>query len=268
MTFPLPDQSATCLVTGASSGIGREIARELARRGYNLTLAARRKQLIDQLAIELIAEFGVEVETNACDVSDAADRARLLESIAGTGKRIDILVNNAAVGADGKFFDGPLDRQLAQINTNVLAVVALTHPIVRLMVDQGSGAILNVASTAAFQPMPRQNIYGASKVFVLHFGEALHTELKGTGVTCTTLCPGPTRTEFMSANGMGDYESSTPSWVWMTARDTAVAGVNAMVHGDRTCVPKFVNKIGAVAGQKAPRSLVLATFDRFWPVGR
>ena len=268
MSFPLPDRTSTCLVSGASSGIGEEIARELARRGYNVTVAARRKPLIDKLAAELNDQFGVEARACACDVSDAADRQRLLDSIAESGKRIDILVNNAGVGSGGTFVKASLDSQLAQITTNVQATVALSHPIAREMVERGSGAILNVASVAAFQPLPRQNIYAASKAFVLHFGEALHTELKGTGVTCTTLCPGPTRTDFMTANGMDNYEDDTPNWAWMTAADTAVAGIDTMVRGNRVCVPKLSNKIGAIAGQKAPRSLVLATVDRFWPVGK
>jgi hypothetical protein len=133
------------------------------------------------------------------------------------------------------------------------------------MVARGEGAILNVASTAAFQPIPTEAVYSASKAFVLHFGEALSTELGGTGVTCTTLCPGPTATEFADVAGISDGFDALPGFVVADPAFVAIEGVDAMARGKRLCVPGKLNKVTAVAGSKSPRTVVLKTLDVFWP---
>lgn len=258
MAFPLPDPAGTCLVTGASSGIGEEIARELASRGYNVTLAARRERRIARHARRLAAEFDVDVDAIACDVTDPDSRKQMLKEIKQRGKRIDILVNNAGFATVGRFFETDGERQLQEVATNVTAVVALTHPIVREMVRTGSGAILNVASVASFQPLPNEAVYSATKVFSMHFSEALHTELKGTGVTCTVLCPGLTRTEISEVAGVPGLEGSTPNFLWSSPEDVAREGVDAMERGHRVCVPGKLNKINTLVWPRLPRGPLLS----------
>ena len=266
MSFPLPREDGTCLITGCSAGIGVGIARELARRGYNLTIVARREDRLQELAAELEGDFQVQVTPIACDICDAAARQSLFKQIAANGNEIDVLVNNAGLGGAGAFVNLDFDRAMQMIDTNITALVALTHPVVSEMVERGSGAIMNVASTAAFQPIPREAVYSSTKAFVLSFGEALHTELKGTGVTCTTLCPGPTDTEFAGVAGVQKLFDSAPKFTVASADDVAIAGVDAMVHGRRTVVYGKLNRVGALAGQITPRSLTLLTMDKMWPM--
>lgn len=265
MAFPLPSEDTTSLVTGASSGIGMEIARELARRGYDLTITARRAQRLEDLAIELRSQFKVEVRVIATDISDAAGRERLFADLKSDGRRVTILVNNAGLGGAGKFLAVDETRALAMIDTNIRALVALTRHFASSMVQHREGAILNVASTAGFQPIPTEAVYSASKAFVIHFGDALGRELVGSGVTCTTLCPGPTNTEFAEVAGISTGFESLPSFVVADADRVAIAGVDAMASGKRICIPGALNRIGSVAGSKSPRPLVLKTLDTFWP---
>lgn len=265
MPFPLPNPDSTCLVTGASAGIGEEIARELARRGYNVTLTARRGERLDALAEELSGDFGVVADAIACDISDDAARAALLKEIAIGGKIVSVLVNNAGLGGTGRFQNQSGQRVREMIDTNIWALVALTHELVGPMVDRREGAILNVASTAAFQPIPSESIYAASKAFVLSFSNALDADLQGSGVRCSVLCPGPTRTEFADVAGANDFFDKVPRFLVAGARDVAVAGVDAMAHGKRTSIPGAINRVGAVAGSKSPRPVVIKTLQTFWP---
>lgn len=265
MPFPLPSPDSTCLVTGASAGIGEEIARELARRGYNVTLTARRADRLEALAEELRDEFGVAADVVACDVRDDDSRAQMLEQIAAGGKQIDILVNNAGLGGPGRIHKVPKERALEMVDTNVRALVALTSDLSREMVERGEGAILNVASTAAFQPIPTESVYSATKAFVLNFSNAVDVELQGTGVRCSVLCPGPTQTEFAEAAGAKFMFDQVPSFLMADARDVAVTGVDAMVHGRRTAVHGRINQIGAVAGGMGPRPVVIKALQKIWP---
>jgi short-subunit dehydrogenase len=267
MPLPPPSDSSTCLVTGASSGIGVEIARELARRGYGVTLTARRKDRLVELARELSDGHGIRAETVACDLSSAAARKRMVQTIEGRGLDVDVLVNNAGFGSAGRFQDLDADDELRMVRTNVEAVVDLCSTYVPGMVARGRGAILNVASVAAYQPVPRQATYAATKAFVLSFTEGLHVDLKGTGVTATALCPGPTKTEFGDAAGIPDELFEIPGLVY-TAEEMAVAGVRAMERGRRAVVPGATNLVGAVGGRLMPRALVLPLIDRFYPVGK
>jgi len=267
MPLPPPSDSSTCLVTGASSGIGVEIARELARRGHGVTLTARRKDRLVELARALSDEHGIRAETVACDLSSAAARKRMIQTVERRGIEVDVLVNNAGFGSAGRFQDLDADDELRMVRTNVEAIVDLCTAYVPGMVARGRGAILNVASVAAYQPVPRQATYAATKAFVLSFTEGLHVDLKGTGVTATALCPGPTKTEFGDAAGIPDELFEIPGLVY-TAEEMAVAGVRAMERSRRAVVPGATNLVGAVGGRLMPRALVLPLIDRFYPVGK
>lgn len=268
MALPPPDPASTCLVTGASSGIGADLARELAERGLGVTLVARREERLRELAAELSEAHGVRVESLACDLADGAARDRMVAAVGERGLTVEVLVNNAGFGGTGRFQERDPAAEVGMVRTNVEAVVELCAAYVPGMVERGRGAILNVASTAAFQPGPRNATYSATKAFVLSFTEALRDDLTGTGVTATALCPGPVRTEFMEAAGMGDIEERTPRLLWMSSRDVARAGVRALEKGRRVVVPGPLNQLGAIAGQHAPRSLLLPFIRRASPLGK
>ena len=268
MALPPPAAASTCLVTGASSGIGTEIARELAGRGHGVTLVARREERLRELADELSGRHGVRAEGIACDLADPAAREGLTAEVADRGLTVEVLVNNAGFGSGGRFQELDPEAELSMVRLNVEAVVGLCGAYVPDMVERRRGAILNVASVAAFQPLPRQATYSASKAFVLAFTEALHSDLAGTGVTATALCPGAVATEFTEVAGMGDIEAETPSLFWMSAADTARTGVAAMEKGRRSVVPGPVNMAASVAGRHMPRSVLLPLYGRFYPVGR
>ena len=194
MALPTAKENTTALVTGASSGIGAEIARELARRGHGLTLVARREDRLKALADELAAPHRVRAEVIATDLTDARSRAELPGHVAQRGLVVDILVNNAGFTTMGPVHRAERAAELAMVRTDVEAVVDLCTLFVPGMVTRHRGAVLNTASTAAFQPLPGQAAYGASKAFVLSYGRALGAELAAPGVTVTTLCPGPVET--------------------------------------------------------------------------
>lgn len=268
MSIPNPTSDGTCLVTGASSGIGAEIARELAARGYNVTLAARRVEKLRKLAKELTSEYDIEATPVKCDVADDEQVAKMLEAIKASGKQVDIVVNNAGIGSQGGFAECDYESQIAQVDLNCRAVVGLTHRVLGGMVERGSGAVLIVASTAAFQPMPRQTVYAATKAFALSFGEALHQELGSKGIAVTTLCPGPTKTEFFGPEDMERYIESTPGFTWQSAEDVARAGVEGLFKGKRVVTPSLMNRISSIGGSYSPHFLSLKIVDRFWPVGK
>jgi short-subunit dehydrogenase len=266
MALPPPSPDSTCLVTGASSGIGAEIARELARRGLGVTLVARREDRLLELAAELGSS--VRAEAIACDVADAASRGRLIARVRELGLDVEVLVNNAGFSTAGRFWQNDPDREVGLVRTNVEAVVALSRAFLPAMVERGRGGLLNVASTAAFQPLPMQANYSASKAFVLTFTEALHGELAGTGVTATALCPGPVKTEFVEVAGLGKTEADLPGFIWDDPQDVAKAGVRGLEKGKRVVIPGALNRAGAIAGQHSPRSLVLRLAGRLHPAGR
>ncbi|HYH58993.1 MAG TPA: SDR family oxidoreductase [Thermoleophilaceae bacterium] len=268
MALPSPSEGTTALVTGASSGIGAEIAMLLAARGHGVTLVARREDRLAALAEEIEAKQHVRATVLACDLSDAADRERLVTKVRDGGQKVSVLVNNAGFGSAGAFQDLDLEGELRMVRTNVEAVVHLCGAFVPGMVRRGDGAVMNVASTAGFQPLPRQSTYSASKAFVLSFTEVLSSDLKGTGVTATALCPGPVRTEFTDQHSGFDSAESTPDFVWMSAEECARIAVKGLERGKRVVVPGMGNRIGAVAGQHAPRSVLLAAARRFYPLGR
>jgi uncharacterized protein len=268
MALPPPRADSTCLITGASSGIGADVARGLARRGYGVTLVARRRERLRELAAELESAHSIRAETIGCDVASNGARTRMLARLAELGLAVEVLVNNAGFGTGGRFQDLDPDAEVEMVRTNAEAVVALCGRFVPEMVDSGRGAVLNVASTAAFQPLPRQATYGATKSFVLSFSEALHADLNGTGVTVTALCPGPVETEFAEAAGIDSAAEDVPGFLWMASDDVAEAGIEGMRKGRRVVVPGKLNALGALGGQHVPRSLLLRFASRITPVGR
>ena len=266
MGLPPADPGSTCLITGASSGIGAEIARELAGRGYGVTLVARRADRLSDLADELRERNGIRAEVLACDVTDPTARHELLERVADTGLQTDVLVNNAGFGTAGAFTELDADREVQMVRTNVEAVVALTHGVAAGMVERGRGAILHVASSAGFQPLPRQATYAASKAFVLSFSEALSSELGESGITVTALCPGPVRSEFVEVAAMEDAAAEAPDFVWISAAACAKAGVDGLARGRRVVVPHVAVHAGTMLSRYTPHSILLPLLRRFYPV--
>ena len=264
MALPPPREEATALVTGASSGIGAAIARELARRGHGVTLVARREERLLELSSELAAEHGVRAGVITADLAGREGRDRLAAELDRLELEVDVLINNAGFGLHGDFLDGERERQLSMVALNCEAVVDLTSRYGRGMSARGSGTIINIASTAAFQPLPGSATYAASKAFVLSFSEALHEELRGSGVTVTAVCPGPVRTEFAEVAGIGGAEDSTPELFWMSAADLAADAVEAAERGKRAVVPGAINMAGSILGRHSPRSVALPITRRIW----
>jgi uncharacterized protein len=262
--LPEPSVSNTALVTGASSGIGAAMARELASRGFSIALVARREERLRSLATDLTDEHGVTAEVMASDLSDEGERDRLADELQGRGRTVEVLVNNAGFGHQADFAISPRDRMVEMVRVNVEAVIDLTGRFIGPMVERGRGSVINVASTGAFQPLPGSAVYGASKAFVLSFSEALRTELRGSGVSVTAVCPGPVRTEFTEAAGVPGVEDRTPGLVWMSAEDIARHGVEGAARDKRVVVPGVLNRAGALAGQHSPRAVALPLIGRVW----
>jgi uncharacterized protein len=262
MALPPPSPDTTCVVTGASSGIGAELARELARRGHHVTLVARREERLRELAAEL---GGAEV--HAADLADPNARQGLADALAASGTEVAALVNNAGFSTSGPFVKGDRDRELEMVRTNVEAVVDLCALFVPGMAERRNGAVLNVASTAAFQPIAMQAGYAATKAFVLSFTESLHEELSGTGVAVTALCPGPVKTEFADVAEIPGTDA-LPGAFWTSAAAVARAGIHGLERGKRVVIPGALNRAGALGGQHAPRSLVLRLTSRVHPAAR
>ncbi len=259
MALPAPKDSTTAVVTGASSGIGAEIARELSRRGHGVTLVARREDRLKALADELSQTHGIRVEVLAADLTDARSRAELPGKIEARGLVVDVLVNNAGFTTMGPVSKATREDELALVRTDVEAVVDLCTLFVPEMVTRHRGGVLNTASTAAFQPLPGQAAYGAAKAFVLSYGRALGAELRGTGVTVTTLCPGPVETGFAETAGMTDAEASEslPKLMWVPAADVAKAAVDGLAAGRAVVIPGAANRVTAAVAHVTPKSLIL-----------
>jgi uncharacterized protein len=258
VALPTPSPTSTAVVTGASSGIGTDIARELADRGHGVTLVARREDRLRELADEL-AGRGSNVEIIVCDVADSAARAGLFDEVDRRGLTADILVNNAGIGTIGSVTKTPVEDEIAQVRVNVEAVIDLTTRAVQQMVPRGRGAILNVGSTAGYQPFPGQVGYAATKAFVNNYTQGLRGELAGTGVTVALLCPGPVRTEFVKNAAMDEREfaNAFPKFLWKPSREVARAGVDALDHDSGTVIPGLPSQITTRLFQFMPRRLLL-----------
>lgn len=258
MALPTPAPDRTAVVTGASSGIGVAIARELAARGHGVTLVARRADKLAELAEELAAR-GVRAEALACDLADRAARAELLGRVEALGLTADLLVNNAGLSTLGPIAQSDPDAEMNMIEVDVVALADLTSRFLPGMVERRRGGILNVASTAAFQPLPGQAGYGACKAFVLSYTRSLGGELKGTGVAATALCPGPVDTGFGEAAGFSkeDAESALPSFMWETPEAVAKTGLDALAKGHPVAIPGTANRVAASFAHLAPKQLLV-----------
>jgi short-subunit dehydrogenase len=252
MSLPKPTNQAPVVITGASSGIGTELARGLARRGYPLLLVARRKERMDELADDLRTQFTVGVEVEPLDLSDATSRGRLAERL--RAEPIAGLCNSAGFGTSGVFHRLQVERESEQVTLNALALMELTHAALPGMVERGGGAVLNIASIAGFQPMPYMAVYSATKAFVQTFSEAVHEELSGTGVSVTVLCPGPVPTEW---GEIANAERFSIPMAQVSPHDVAEAAIAGMVDGKRSVVPGIVPKAVSIGGRYLPRTLLL-----------
>jgi short-subunit dehydrogenase len=243
--------SQCALITGASSGIGRELARTMAADGYGLILVARRRDRLDELAAELTGRHRVTVSVLAEDLADPAAPRRIEDQVRAAGREVDVLVNNAGFGSHGAFARADLDVALRMIDVNVRALVELTHRFLPPMLQRRRGRILNVASIAGFVPGPFMATYYASKAYVLSFTEALATELRGSGVTATASCPGPVATEFGEVAG----SSRTNLFRGRLAGAAPVArhAYRAMLAGKVVAIPGLWGKLSAFMPRMSPR---------------
>jgi short-subunit dehydrogenase len=248
---------ARALVTGASVGIGRAFAIELARRGHDLVLVARNAAQLSDLASDLSGRHSIDAEVLPADLLSPDGVAAVAARLVGETP-IEVLVNNAGRGAHEAFATAALEDHLQQIDLNVRALVQLTHAALGPMTERGSGAVLNVASVAGFQPVPLESVYAATKAFVLTFTEGLHEELRGSGIKVSCLCPGFTRSEFQQRAGI-DAAQKLPDFLWQTADEVAKAGLDALFAGKALCVPGTHNKVLGGLTHFAPRSVVRAS---------
>ena len=251
----------TALVTGASSGIGRELAVLLARDRYDLVLVVRNEDRLRELADTLGRELEVSSIVLRADLADSSGPERVLRELGTRGLEIDVLVNDAGFGVSGFFSETPLDEELAMIRVNVVAPMVLTKGILPGMLQRRRGRILNVASTAAFQPGPLMAVYYATKAFLLSFSEALANETAGSGVTVTALCPGPVRTEFQKRAGVAETRLFH-SPLRLDVKAVARAGYRGLMRGRRVVVPGLANKLLVQAERVTPRRLVVAITRR------
>ncbi len=251
-----PGSGQTALVTGASSGIGADLAECFARGGYDLILTARSLPALEQVAARLAREHGVAATPIACDLAEVGGARKLAQAITASGLQADVLVNNAGYGQAGPFTASDLETQVGMIDLNVRALVELTHLFWDGMRERQRGGVLNVASTAAFQPGPFMAVYYASKAFVLSFSEALWEEARGTGVKVSCLCPGPTLSGFRARAGT-DKTKLAAAAPQVPSMPVAEAGYRAFQDDQRVVVTGTRNKLVARLVPLLPRRTVL-----------
>lgn len=242
------------LVTGASSGIGKELAKGLAARGANVALAARSEEKLKELAAELEGAHGVHARIFRVDLSRPGAGRELYRWVSEAGIEVEHLFNNAGVGSSGPFAQSDHDRELGLLRLNCEALVELTHAALPGMVERGSGGVLNVASMVAFMPVPFMAVYSASKAFVRAFSESLAEELSGTGVRVSVLCPGHVPTGFQAAAGFQEGAVSPPGA--LGAEETAELALRGYARGERVVITGLVNQMGAVAATALPNRIV------------
>jgi uncharacterized protein len=248
-----PPRRKTALITGASSGIGYELAHVFAREGYDLVLVARNEEKLRQVAQETAAQ-GSSARSLVKDLADPAAPAKIFADLQQAGLAVDVLVNNAGFGTYGPFAQSNPESQLEMIRVNVLALTHLSRLFLPAMIERHEGKLLNVASTAAFQPGPLMAVYYATKAYVLPFSEALANELEGTGVTVSALCPGPTTSDFQRRARM--ERSRLVSGSMMDARTVAEAGYRGLLKNRPVIIPGLGNKALAFSVRLTPRGLV------------
>jgi uncharacterized protein len=225
------------LITGASVGIGEQFARQLSERGHDVVLVARDGARLEALAKEVEGRRGAKAEVVVADLTDP----RQLETVEARARTVDLLVNNAGFTTFGAFHTLDVDTEVREINLNVIALVRLTHAAASAMVERGRGGILNVSSLASFQPGPFNATYAATKAFVTSFTEAVHEDLRGTGVSVTALCPGFTHTEFQARANVP--AGSVPGFMWQEAPEVARAGIEGVAKNRAVVIPGVANKV-------------------------
>ncbi|WP_157801008.1 SDR family NAD(P)-dependent oxidoreductase [Bacillus solitudinis] len=244
----------TVLLTGASSGIGYELAKIFAEHNYNLILVARNKEKLEEMKTEL-GQSTIKIMTIAKDLSLPESPQELYTEIKERGSSVDILINNAGFGMSGNFIELDLDKQLTMMQLNMFSLTKLTHLFVQDMVKNHYGRIMNVGSIASFFSVPKMSVYGASKAFVLSFSESLNTELKQQGdIKVTALCPGPTKTNFAKAAKVAEIEQFNS--IGLSAKDVALSGYRAMLKGEPVVVPGFKFRAAIHSMRFLPRKLV------------
>lgn len=264
----MKNTGAYALVTGGSSGIGFELARLLAKDGYNLILAARDENELSQAASEFRSAHGIEVLTLPTDLFDRSNAFDLYHEIRSRGIEIEILINNAGHGLYGEFMDTDLNMELKIIDLNVASVVILTKLFLKDMVTRGSGKILNLSSIASKAPGPWQSVYHGTKAFVQSFTEAIRNELKDSGVTITALLPGATDTDFFNKAGMNESKIVQEGKLYDPA-DVARDGYEALKKGEDMVVSGFMNKVQvAMSGVRSDESLAESMNKQQQPVNR
>ncbi len=247
---------STALITGASSGIGRELAKLFAKDDYNLILVARGREALEKVRNQILEHHPrLSIMIFDRDLSAQANIDEIYETLKREGRDVDVLVNNAGFGDIGFFHEDQWSRERGMIEVNVIAVAYLTRLFLPEMVARKNGKILNTSSTAAFQPGPKMAIYYATKAFVLNFGEALSNELRGTGVTVTTLCPGATATHFQSVAGI--HNTRQIRNMLPTPKEVATYGYKALMKGKRLAIYGWYNKFFVFSVRFLPRWLVL-----------
>lgn len=248
----------TAVITGASSGIGLEFARIFAKNKCNLVLVARSAEKLNELSDELIKAHNIKVKVIAKDLSDKNVPAEIKAELDKEKIEVEYLINNAGFGGYGLFHETDLKKENDMIQVNVTSLVELSKFFVKEMVKRNSGRILNVASTAAFQPGPLMSIYYATKAFVLSLSEAMAYELRDTNVTVTCLCPGPTKSNFQNAANINESGLVKGRKI-PSSYDVALYGYNAMMKGGYLAIEGFMNKLMAFGVRFMPRKMVLAT---------
>jgi short-subunit dehydrogenase len=255
MAKPDVFSGTTALVTGASSGLGEEFARELARRHANLVLTARSREKLEQLAADLARVNGVTVQVIVQDLSEPDGALSLARELKARGLVIDHLINNAGFGTAGRFETMDVEREARMVRVNSEAVVVLSRSLLRGMLDRKRGGILNVASTAGHQPTPFMTTYGATKAFVLSFTLALSEELRGTGVRALALCPGPVPTGFQAAASIPS--GAVLSFAKLDAHTVVEQALDAYARHVTLKTPGLVNGVQTLASKLLPRSFIL-----------
>lgn len=245
----------TALITGASAGIGEEFARQLARRGSDLILVARRKDRLEKLAEEVPTTAHV-IE---CDL--VSEAAKLPDKVAKLGVAVDLLINNAGFGTRGRFLELDPEREAEIVRVNCEAIVTLTHAFLPAMVERRRGGLITVASTAGMQPLPYETTYGASKAFAISFMEALSMELRGTGVRCLVVNPGPVKTEWQQVAGYDENTRTMPGMI--SAEECAADALRAYDRGKRSVIPGRLFP-WVMRGSVAPKAIKLRVTERIY----
>jgi len=262
MSLPPPAEDGTVLITGASSGIGREFARQFAARGYGVALVARRAGRLGELAGELAREHVVRAEALPCNLVVDGERDALPERLRALGLRVDVLVNNAGFATGGPFHESPRVHEVEQVRILCETPVALTSMFLPDMVARRSGCVINVASTAGFAPLPNSAGYSAAKAHLLRFSEAVHAEVRKHGVTVSALCPGPVYTELFDKN---DHPvERLPGIAWIDADRCVREGIDGAARGRRVVIPGARVRAGSPFVRYAPRFVQLPVMEKFF----